>query len=226
MISLFSSFSNLTVRHGHTTVYKPTIPAQFKPYYGSLSYGYTFSYHRTLFWWGVRVKCESTRWRTGGEVKEKLVNWVGSQYSSYYIGTWCIEHYYGTYTHIGCQLVDWTDAPADLNGPVRFAERRNLVFARVPSHFKRSVLKYLIYAMQQYVVWIFRQVVYIVNITTSKFDDFRSCFQISAMHPTIFFLLFFVFWNVFLKRCVMNKSFTMILTLWRLTTSIGVISHR
>ena len=26
---------------------------------------------------------------------------------------------------------DWTDAPADLNGPVRFAERRNLVSARV-----------------------------------------------------------------------------------------------
>jgi len=35
-------------------------------------------------------------------------------------------------------VVDWTDAPADLNGLVRFAERRNLVSARVPSHFKRS----------------------------------------------------------------------------------------
>jgi hypothetical protein len=37
-------------------------------------------------------------------------------------------------------LVDCTDAPADLNGLVRFAERRNLVSARVPSHFKRSLL--------------------------------------------------------------------------------------
>jgi hypothetical protein len=36
-------------------------------------------------------------------------------------------------------VVDRTDAPADLNGLVRFAERRNLVFARVPSHFKRSL---------------------------------------------------------------------------------------
>jgi hypothetical protein len=35
--------------------------------------------------------------------------------------------------------IDWTDAPADLNGLVRFAERRNLVSARVPSHFKRSL---------------------------------------------------------------------------------------
>jgi len=28
---------------------------------------------------------------------------------------------------------------ANLNGLVRFAERRNLVFARMPSHFKRSL---------------------------------------------------------------------------------------
>jgi hypothetical protein len=39
--------------------------------------------------------------------------------------------------------VDRTDAPADLNGLVCFAERRNLVSARVPSHFKRSLLKEL-----------------------------------------------------------------------------------
>jgi hypothetical protein len=37
-------------------------------------------------------------------------------------------------------VVDGTDAPTDLNGLVRFAERRNLVFARVQSHFKRSLL--------------------------------------------------------------------------------------
>ena len=30
-------------------------------------------------------------------------------------------------------------APADLNGLVRFAERQNLVSARVPSHFNRSL---------------------------------------------------------------------------------------
>jgi hypothetical protein len=35
--------------------------------------------------------------------------------------------------------VDWTDAPTYLNGFVRFVERRNLVSARVPSHFKRSL---------------------------------------------------------------------------------------
>jgi hypothetical protein len=36
-------------------------------------------------------------------------------------------------------VVDRTDTPADLNRLVRFDERRNLVSARVPSHFKRSL---------------------------------------------------------------------------------------
>jgi hypothetical protein len=36
-------------------------------------------------------------------------------------------------------VVDWTDAPADLNGLVRSTERLNLVSARVLSHFKRSL---------------------------------------------------------------------------------------
>jgi hypothetical protein len=36
-------------------------------------------------------------------------------------------------------VVDRTDAPADLNGLVGFAERRNLVSARVPTHFKRNL---------------------------------------------------------------------------------------
>jgi len=36
-------------------------------------------------------------------------------------------------------VVDWTDAPADLNGIVRFSERRNVVSECMPSHFKRSL---------------------------------------------------------------------------------------
>ena len=36
--------------------------------------------------------------------------------------------------------VDWTDAPTDLNGLVRFGERRNLVFSRVPSRSARAIL--------------------------------------------------------------------------------------
>ena len=39
-------------------------------------------------------------------------------------------------------VIDLTDAPADVNGLVRFVERRNLVSVRVPSHFKRSLLRH------------------------------------------------------------------------------------
>ena len=51
----------------------------------------------------VQLNCDGTRWRTGGEVKGKLANGVGSQYSSHYLGTWCIQHYYRWCAHLGCQ---------------------------------------------------------------------------------------------------------------------------
>jgi len=35
--------------------------------------------------------------------------------------------------------VELNDAPADLNGLVRFAERRNLISARVPSRLKSTI---------------------------------------------------------------------------------------
>jgi len=51
----------------------------------------------------VQLKCHGTRWRTGGEVKGKLANGMGSQYSSHDLGTWCIQHYYRWCAHLGCQ---------------------------------------------------------------------------------------------------------------------------
>ena len=58
---------------------------------------YSSSYRR------VQLKCDGTWWRTGGEVKGKLANGVGSQYSSHYPGTWCIQHCYRWCAHLGCQ---------------------------------------------------------------------------------------------------------------------------
>ena len=53
--------------------------------------------------WRLQLKCDGTWWRTGGEVKGKLTNGVGSQYPSHYLGTWCIQHYYRWCAHLGCQ---------------------------------------------------------------------------------------------------------------------------
>ena len=89
---------------------------------------------------GVQLNHDGTHWRTGGEVKGKLANGVGSQYPS--------QPRNMVYPALlplmrtpRLPVVDWTDAPADLNGIVRFAERQNLVSARVPSRFKRSLLR-------------------------------------------------------------------------------------
>jgi len=51
----------------------------------------------------VQLKRDGTRWRTGQEVKGKLANGVGSQYSSRYLGTWCIQHYHRWCAHLFCQ---------------------------------------------------------------------------------------------------------------------------
>jgi hypothetical protein len=95
----------------------------------------------------VQLKCDGTQWHTGGEVKGKLANGVGSWYPSHYLGTWCIQHYYQQWK-LMCTprlpVVGWTDTPADLNGLVCFTERRNLVSVRVPSHFKCSLHMYAI----------------------------------------------------------------------------------
>jgi len=51
----------------------------------------------------VQLKCDGTRRRTGGEVKGKLANGLDSQYSSHYLRTWFIQHYYRWSAHLGCQ---------------------------------------------------------------------------------------------------------------------------
>ena len=77
------------------------------------------------------------KWRGGN----RRMGW-GKQYSSHYHGTWCIPASLPLMRTPRLPAVDWTDAPppADLNGLVRFAERRNLVYGgRVPSHLNWAV---------------------------------------------------------------------------------------
>ena len=45
------------------------------------------------------------------------------------------------HTSTARSLLNRRPPPADLNGLVRFAERRNLVSVRVPSRFKRSIYR-------------------------------------------------------------------------------------
>ena len=81
-----------------------------------------------------RVETESggTRKRTGGEVKGKKANGGGSQQSCTVSDT-VYPALLPLIRTPRLPAADWTDTPADINGLVRFAERPNLVSARVPS---------------------------------------------------------------------------------------------
>jgi hypothetical protein len=51
----------------------------------------------------LQLKCDGTRRRTRGEVKGKLANGAGSQYSSHHLRTRCIQHYYCWCAQLSCQ---------------------------------------------------------------------------------------------------------------------------
>jgi hypothetical protein len=84
----------------------------------------------------VRLKPAGTWWRTGGEVKGKLVEWVASTlklpWNVAYPALLMLMH------TPRLPAVNWTDAPTNLNGLVCFGKTRNLVSAWVPSRFKHS----------------------------------------------------------------------------------------
>jgi len=63
--------------------------------------------------WNVKAHGDARK----GEVKGKLANGVGSQYSSHYLRTWCIQHYYRWCSHLNCTVVDWT-VPTHFNWPL------------------------------------------------------------------------------------------------------------
>ena len=79
------------------------------------------------------VEPDGTRWRTGGEVKGKLETTVTLPRNVVYPALLKLMR-----TH-WLPAVNWTDASFELNGLVRFDERRNLVSTRVPSRFKRTL---------------------------------------------------------------------------------------
>ena len=51
----------------------------------------------------LQLKCDGTWWRMRWGLKGKLANWVGSQYSSHFLRTLCIQHYYRWCAHLGSQ---------------------------------------------------------------------------------------------------------------------------
>ena len=106
---------------------------------------YAMEVYRKVQCSGGRARSEpgGTRWRTGGEVKGKQANGLGSQYNSTLPRKVVCPALLPLLLLIRTPrlpVVDWTDAPTDLNGLVLFGERRILVSTRVPSRSARAIL--------------------------------------------------------------------------------------
>jgi hypothetical protein len=111
-------------------------------------------------------------------------------------------------------VVDWTDAPADFSGLVRFAERRNLVSACVPSHFNihKEVAALAIYATvirRRAIMTLITRVRNKMHKMTAKwtsrvtfpnsstdFDDlfFQPFLCVFTVHPSIIMVFFLPTW--------------------------------
>ena len=104
----------------------------------------------------------------GGEVKGKLANGLGIQYPSHYLGT-CVPSIITADAQTWLPVVDWTEAPADLNGLVRFAERRNLVSARVPSHFNWPLLRNMHWCKTQEAIHLWQTL--LIKIVTPSYTE-------------------------------------------------------
>ena len=77
-----------------------------------------------------------------GKWRGKLANGVGSQYSSHYLGTWCIQHYYCWCAHLDCQQSTELTSPAVLNGLVRFARKTKSGFCTCAIIFELASTTY------------------------------------------------------------------------------------
>ena len=102
-------------------------------------------------------------------------------------------------------VVHWTDATADLNWLVRFAERRNLGSARVPSHFNwpltvpfhscskhnsQSTSHYVPYVKQVKMVfwvikiWIILKVIGVRSLINNSYDKTNKCTYVKIIYFT------------------------------------------
>jgi len=108
--------------------------------------------------------------------------------------------------------VNWTDAPADLNGLIRFTIRRNR-FLRVPSHCKRS-LPILFHDTHINAFPSPVSVLAIIEVLQSKPD--RSQSEVFLSSKTLSFLRLNFSTSNFCAACLLTASFsqTFAITRW------------
>jgi hypothetical protein len=103
----------------------------------------------------LQLKCDGTRWHTGGEAKGKLANEVGTQYSSHYLGTWYV---YPALLPLmrtpRLPVVDWTDAPCRFKWTRPVSLKDEIWFLPVCHHiFNWTLLKMGVKSRSSKVAW-------------------------------------------------------------------------
>ena len=94
-------------------------------------------------------------------------------------------------------VVDWTDARAGLNGLVRFAERRNLVSARVSSHFRHGLIL-IAFPQQQFLhertsVWRYTYTACLVMHRKAIIFVVQGCMNVRLVNANMQFCIFITF---------------------------------
>ena len=156
---------------------------------------YTVKYSVVDSSWNVMAHGDAGR----GSEGETLANVVGSQYTSHYLRTRFIQHYYRWCAHLCCQQSTELTPPADLNGLVRFAERRYLVSARVPSHFRCS----LPINSSPLTITVHSSV-----ITTPVYNDAKYSVPFMTLEPSVFvyvyvyiYIYIYIYMYIWLHTC-------------------------
>jgi len=145
-------------------------------------------------WIRLQLKCDATRWRTGGEVKGKLTNAVGSQYPSHYFRTWCTQHYYRWCALLGCQQSTELTPSADWNGLVRFARKTKSGFCACAITFQLACTRSHTTARLRASSFNFYGVFYLA-VATSVFTLSSFCRTVQS-HTNNYIFLPFYMWTV------------------------------
>jgi len=101
-----------------------------------------------------------------------MSNAVGRQYSSHYLGTWCIQHYYLWCAHLGCQHSTEMTATGRFKCTGPFGCKDEIWFLRVCHHISKAV-----YCLQM--AWSWGEAV-----STCALLSAHSWFDVRRDHPT------------------------------------------
>jgi hypothetical protein len=142
-----------------------------------------------------------------GDAREgKVTNGVGSQYSSYYLGTWCIQHYCRWWAHLGCasSRLNWRP-PRRFKWTRPFRPKDEIWFLRVCHHISTGLWPVLVQR-----ILFFRLD---TNLLVNKFFVYSKtkviCLPITLRRPIQIYIYIFIYLFISYKKTNMYDTLTL-----------------